>query len=187
MTARFKHSLLITLLLSISSLVYAQKYQEIEWIDLLPKEDLEALQNPPAELANIADGSAADRIAQSIGQAMQPEKDTPYYRALVSTRIRPEYNKQKIKIAAFIVPLEFDDNQIVTEFFLVPYFGACIHVPPPPPNQIILARSKKGIKLESIYNPFWLTGTMSTEIVEHEIATAAYQMDIDGVSNYDIN
>lgn len=187
MLVRFMLNLSIPILLVFSSLVYAQKYQEVEWVDLLPKEDLEALQNPPAELANIADGSAADKIAQSIGQAMQPEKDTPYYRALVSTNIRPEYNKQKIKIAAFIVPLEFDDNQIVTEFFLVPYFGACIHVPPPPPNQIILAKSKKGIKVENIYNPFWLTGTMSTEIVEHEIATAAYQMDIDSVSDYDIN
>lgn len=187
MLVRSISSLLIMLCLAFSSLVYAQKYQEIEWVDLLPKEDLEALQNPPAELANIEDGSIADQIATSIGQAMKPQQDTPYYRALVSTKIRPEYNKKKIKIAAFIVPLEFDDNQVVTEFFLVPYFGACIHIPPPPPNQIILAKSKKGIKLETIYDPFWLTGTMSTEIVEHEIATAAYQMDIDGVSEYQMD
>lgn len=186
MLVRLKQSLLIVLLVMTSALVYAQKYKEIEWVDLLPKEDLAALQKPPAELANIADGTAADKIANSIGNAMQPQKDTPYYRALVSTKIRPEYDKQKVKIAAFIVPLEFDDNQVVTEFFLVPYFGACIHVPPPPPNQIILARSKKGIKIENIYNPFWLTGTMSTKIIKHELATAAYQMQIDSVSNYDV-
>ena len=51
----------------------------------------------------------------------------------------------------------------VTEFFLVPYPGACIHVPPPPPNQIVLVRYPQGLKLTDIYTPLWVSGTLKIE------------------------
>jgi len=73
----------------------------------------------------------------------------------------------------------------VTEFFLVPFFGACIHYPPPPPNQIIHASYPEGFELTSIYDPFWLSGTLSVAIVSNEVATAAYTVTVDKLEIYE--
>lgn len=176
---------IVCLLTLLATSAQAAKYTTIEWLDLLPKADLEALSNPPEALNTIVDGSAADKISSTIAQALEPQSDSAYHRALVSTKIRNEHNKKKIRIAGFVVPLEFDDNQVITEFFLVPFFGACIHVPPPPPNQIILGKMKKGIKLTDIYFPYWVEGTLYTDkLVKNDMATAAYQLQVDSLKEY---
>lgn len=89
-----------------------------------------------------------------------------------------------IRIPGFIVPLEFSDNQVITEFFIVPFFGACIHVPPPPPNQIIHVKYPKGFKFETLYNPFWLSGVLKTTLVENAVATAAYGLEVHLIEDY---
>ena len=62
----------------------------------------------------------------------------------------------------YLLPLEFDGTA-VTEFLLVPYVGACIHTPPPPPNQIVHVHAEPGFETEELYMPVWVTGQMSTE------------------------
>lgn len=161
-------------------------YHSIEWTDLIPKEDLDAFLNPPESLDDIADGSAEDEIASQIKAAIEQAGDSRYQQALVSTQVVPEFDGQAIRLPGFIVPLEFgDEQQRVTEFFLVPYFGACIHVPPPPPNQIIYAEYGKGFKLESLYEPFWLSGVLSTTLIENDTATAAYAIKVDRLEAYE--
>ena len=49
-------------------------------------------------------------------------------------RIRIDLNEKEVRIPGFIVPVDFEQQQTITRFLLVPYFGACIHEPPPPPN-----------------------------------------------------
>lgn len=174
-------------------------YSQIQWVDLIPKADLDALLNPPQSLNNIPEGSAADTLArdplanaveQAIGDSigntvpnLSPQEQA-YYQALRSTNIRPEYNEKDIRIAGFVVPVEYDDNQTITEFFLVPWFGACIHTPPPPPNQIIYVKYPKGLKLEALYDPFWVEGKLLAEVVENELALSAYTLKAEGVKNY---
>ncbi|MAD43509.1 MAG: hypothetical protein CMI02_08275 [Oceanospirillaceae bacterium] len=164
------------------------EYRQIEFADLLPDEDYEALSNPPEELADVAEGSMQDQMASAIGQAVDQAQDTmpknDWERALQSTNVRPEFDGQKIRMAGFLVPLEFDDNQVVTEFFLVPYYGACIHLPPPPPNQIVLVKSEKGVQLDSIYDPFWVEGTLAADLKENEVAKSAYSMQLDKMTPY---
>ena len=106
----------------------------------MPKEDLDALSNPPSYIADVEDGSPEDQISDQLQNTPDAISDR-YQQALVSTNIVPEMNGQAVRIPGFIVPLEFNDDEDVTQFFLVPFFGACIHVPPPPPNQIILVNS----------------------------------------------
>ena len=67
-----------------------------------------------------------------------------------------------IRLAGYILPLEFSESG-VDEFFLVPYVGACIHVPPPPPNQIVYIRTKEKIIVEELYRPVWVTGRLNIE------------------------
>ena len=159
-------------------------YKTIEWTDLMPSDDLEALMNPPEELQDIEDGSEADQISSQIQAAIAQASDSRYQQALASTRIRPEFNNKAIRIPGFIVPLSFGENNSITEFFIVPFFGACIHVPPPPPNQIIFGKYPAGFKLDALYDPFWIEGTLSTELIENDMATAAYSIKIDQISDY---
>ena len=64
-----------------------------------------------------------------------------------------------IKIPGFAVPLEGDDGfEYVKEFLLVPTFGACIHVPPPPPNQVIHVILDKSVHFEKLLYAVWITG-----------------------------
>lgn len=166
----------------------AADYKVVEFADLLPDADYKALSNPPDAVKNVQEGSLEDQIEAGVGAAMaqakNPAPETDWDRALKSTNVRPEFNQQKIRIPGFVVPIEFDDNQIVTEFFLVPYYGACIHLPPPPPNQIILMQSKKGVYMDNIYDPFWVEGTLYTEVKTNDIATSAYRMTVDLIEPY---
>ena len=73
--------------------------------------------------------------------------------------------------------VEDDVNQRVTEFLLVPYFGARIHVPPPPSNQIVLVQSEIGIALEATYVPYWISGIMHVEQSSSELASAGYRLE----------
>jgi hypothetical protein len=160
-------------------------FQTIEWTDLIPKADLDAIMNPPAYLSEIEDGSEDDVIGSQLRAAAGASAtEDRYQQALVSTTIRPEYNGKNVRIPGFIVPLEFDDQQTVTTFFLVPFFGACIHVPPPPPNQVIYAEFEPGTELEALYYPFWISGKLSTTLVENDMATAAYSIDVTSIDPY---
>lgn len=185
----FKAQLLIviaTFFIVTSPLAFSAKdssYQTIEWTELMPAEDLEALMNPPEYLNDIADGSLEDQINSQLQDAMSAN-DSRYQQALSSAQIVAEFNNKKVKIPAFIVPLEYDDEQRVTEFFLVPYFGACIHVPPPPPNQIIYAAYDQGMTLEALYDAFWISGTLQTTLTENDTATSAYSIAIDAIEAY---
>ena len=68
-----------------------------------------------------------------------------------------------VRIPGYLLPLEFDGDQ-VTEFLLVPYVGACIHTPPPPPNQIVHVKTEEAYTLDGgLYTPVWVNGLMKTE------------------------
>jgi len=97
--------------------------------------------------------------------------------------INMNLNNKKIKIAGYIAPITFDGDN-VTEFLLVPYRGACIHVPPPPPNQIIYVKSANGLKADDIWSPKWIIGTLSASPVSTFVADVGYSMQEASVSPY---
>jgi hypothetical protein len=98
--------------------------------------------------------------------------------------VNKELQGQSVKLPGFIVPLDVGKDGTVSEFFLVPYFGACIHVPPPPPNQIVYVRIGKGIALDSIYDAYWIYGRMRIENKSTRLGAAAYAMDADKIEIY---
>lgn len=162
----------------------ADAFKTIEWIDLMPKDDLEALLNPPDYLAEIEDGSVNDKIDSELGSSIDAPEDR-YQQALVSQRIIPEYDGQAVRIPGFVVPLEFGEDQKVTQFFLVPFFGACIHLPPPPPNQIIYINHPEGVEFNSTYVPYWISGVVKTELIENDLAVSAYSLSLHHVEDYE--
>jgi len=177
--ARFNSQLLLCLLWAASSLALAQssEYRHIEWLDLMPADDLDALWNPPQWLGDIDEGSEFDDVAAiASSDRVQSEQEQRYFAALTSARVRPEFDGQKVRIPGFVVPLEFDEQRRVTELFLVPFFGACLHYPPPPPNQIIYVKHPQGLDLSNLWDPYWAEGTIQLEMVSNELGDAAYSL-----------
>ncbi len=159
-------------------------FTTVEWADLIPPEVLEILLNPPSYIAEIEDGSAEDQITSQMKNTLAEEEEDAYRWALASTDVNPSMDGQKIRIPGFVVPLEFDEEQTISQFFLVPYFGACLHMPPPPPNQIILVDAPEGVQMSALYEPFWLEGEVSTVVTENDMAKSAYAMQLHKLSPY---
>lgn len=87
-----------------------------------------------------------------------------------------ELQGRGVRIPGFIVPLE-GDQDTVSEFLLVPTLGACVHVPAPPPNQIVHVKLPKGKSFDGdIYNAVWVTGTLQISNFKSELADASYSM-----------
>ena len=99
--------------------------------------------------------------------------------------VRPELDGQTIKLPGFTVPLE-GDSQETRSFLLVPYYGACIHVPPPPANQTVyvLREPGNGTRLGE-FDVVWVTGTMSVKRTENDMAEAGYTLYATEVAPYE--
>jgi hypothetical protein len=157
------------------------KVQTLEWTDLLPPEDLAKMEALP-EVSHEGGEGPANGLKQQMDSS-DPASQA-WAEVLQSANVRGELNGKKVRIPGFIVPIEYDEAQNISAFFLVPYFGACIHVPPPPPNQIIFVTNAKGLKADMIYNPFWIEGTLTTDTMSHDLANSAYSLKADTISEY---
>ena len=149
--------------------------REIGWEELLPEGEEERLaqlyQQQMALLYSggpIAEGSAADQMIQ-IG----------------TFNTVKELNEIKVRIPGYTVPFEFGANAEITEFLLVPYYGACLHAPPPPPNQTVFAMTDEPIRLRDLAQAVWIEGTLYTQTQESELADAAYTIRVDRVETYE--
>jgi len=82
-----------------------------------------------------------------------------------------------VRIPGYMVPLE-DEAEIVNEFLLVPYVGACIHTPPPPPNQIVQVKmnSAKKVKM-SFWDPIWIEGKLVIQTVKSPYGDVGFQLE----------
>ncbi|MCB1511364.1 MAG: DUF3299 domain-containing protein [Hyphomicrobiaceae bacterium] len=83
----------------------------------------------------------------------------------------------EIRIAGYLLPLEFSEGG-VSDFLLVPYVGACIHVPPPPPNQIIFVRASKKFVVRDIFTGAWVTGKISAKALKRKLMLVDGSADI---------
>jgi len=163
----FKSALYYCTLIScllISFVSNANPPKEIFWEDLIPQGHVQI------------DTQAQANHEGSEQNWVQPELDAPVVEAL---------NGQSVSLPGFVVPLE-GDSEVITEFLLVPYFGACIHVPPPPPNQIVHVTVKGGVPIESLYDAIVVTGVISTETWSGEIAQVGYKMKAVGVAPFEL-
>ena len=86
---------------------------------------------------------------------------------------------QSVAIPGYALPLEFTENNRVTEFLLVPYVGACIHTPPPPPNQIVYVETEEGMEFDSLFEPVLVSGLMAVERSEQYLTFVDGSADID--------
>ena len=167
---------------------------EITWEDLMPEGEDELLETLYVEFyedferrmtqnsstlaeaasentdvsAMIEEGSAADTMEQ-IG----------------TFNVVKDLDGKRIRVPGYVVPFDFNASAEYKEFLLVPYFGACLHTPPPPPNQIILVNSDTAAKIDNIYEPFWLEGTLKTGEFLNDLGNSAYELNLSKIEPYE--
>ena len=158
------HSLMLLSAVLISFASIANPPKEIFWEDLIPEGHVQI------------DTQAQANHEGSEQNWVQPDLDAPVVKAL---------DGQSVSLPGFVVPLE-GDSELITEFLLVPYFGACIHVPPPPPNQLVHVTIKGGVPIDSLYDAIVVTGIIKTQTWSGEIAQVGYTMLAVGVAPFEL-
>lgn len=148
--------------------------QTLSWDDLMPPGEEEKLMKMyEAYIATlsasgpIAEGSAEDKMEQ-IG----------------TYNVVKELDGKEVRIPGFPVPLDLGAGGMTKEFLLVPYFGACIHTPPPPPNQIVYVKSDTPVVLSESLDAIWVEGKLAAQTKESDLADAAYTLTLAKLEPY---
>ena len=128
---------------------------ELQWSDLVPKS---MGQQPQSPSGIIPHGQFKSRM---------PDPST--------VKLTYEYNGKTVRIPGYTVPLSFDGTG-TREFLLVPYVGACIHVPPPPANQLVLVTADEPYHFKGLFEPVFVTGAFTTGTSTTELADVGYSI-----------
>ncbi|MDX6765974.1 MAG: DUF3299 domain-containing protein [Candidatus Methylacidiphilales bacterium] len=147
------------------------KYREITWEELLPAGWDPAAAFKGLDLGALRDGDASAADALAKVQALWQQAP-----------INSQLDRKRVRIPGFVVPLE-RRGMLIDEFLLVPYFGACIHTPPPPSNQIIHVRTSKpheGVAMD----PVWISGELVVRRADTAMGSAGYHIHAEQVEPY---
>ena len=150
----------------------AGPFREIKWEDLVPPhwdpmKDLKGL-----DLAALSD--ADPRATQLLKKMREVWDNAPS---------NPALDGQSVRLPGYVVPLE-EGKDGLREFLLVPYFGACIHSPPPPANQIVHVLPHSVPKGVRAMDPVWISGTLVREKIDTYMGAAGYRMQAQRVEPY---
>jgi hypothetical protein len=157
----------------------------------------------PGESAHKSRAQKAGRILDLDWKELLPESERAHFTATAPPPLHDyrgeggppavqaqNFNVNKslegatVRLPGFIVPLQAVKNGDVNEFLLVPYFGSCIHVPPPPPNQIVYVHTSKRSGIESIYDAYWITGKLHLQTRTTKLGATAYELSADKIEVY---
>ena len=144
---------------------YANPFQEITWDDLIP---------------------AGTPYGEIVGPGVIDEQNdywNPQYDAN-GQKLNTRLDGKSVKLPGYIIPFD-STSRGVTSFMLVPYVGACIHVPPPPPNQLVFVTTSEPWPNESLWDPVWVFGTLSATPMTTQIADVGYQITAERMEIYE--
>lgn len=152
----------------------AQEPKTLYWTDLLPEGEFEILEQLYAEQSSPTfghnpDDSPLNSNSNQVG----------------TFNVVEELNGKLVRIPGFVLPFEYSNAGKISEFLLVPYFGACIHTPPPPPNQMVYVTAESPMDLGSQWQPIWAIGVLQTQSNYNDLGNAAYTLKIQKWEVYD--
>jgi hypothetical protein len=161
-----RRTLLAALAASVAApqLARAEKYIDLAWSDLAPKGQTTA----PRALQSMIDH---DQPAPLV--SLQPE----------SLGVRTDWNGKIVRLPGFVVPIEYSGTG-VTAFILVPFAGACVHVPPPPANQLVFVTTEKPYETSGLFEPVNVIGMFGISAMSTQLADIAYALSADKIEPY---
>lgn len=137
---------------------------ELSWDDLVPADYQPENLLGDLDLSTLTD--ADPRAQEAMNKLKKLWEDAP----VVKT-----FTGQRVRLPGFAIPLE-TDTTTAKSFILVPYYGACIHVPPPPSNQIVLVNAPDGAKIKEAFETVMVEGTLKAEAARTDVAHAGYTL-----------
>lgn len=143
---------------TIPHLVWAEDYIDIDWKDLVP----EGQSVIPPMLQGLIDHDQAPLTSQ------QP----------ISSGVRTDWNGQIVRLPGFIVPIDYSGTG-VTAFILVPFVGACVHVPPPPANQLVFVTTEKPYQSSGLFEAVNVIGMFGVSSMSTQLADISYALSAD--------
>ena len=147
---------------------------ELEWDDLIPADWQPEKLMADYDADNLTDDDP--RAGELMDKLKALWAEAPVVEAL---------DGRDVRLPGFVVPLETDATEIA-EFLLVPYFGACIHVPPPPANQTVYVITADGAPYRGeLFDTVWVEGRMRVEHFSDDLGDAGYRIENARVSAYD--
>ena len=155
-------------------------YKTIEWNDLMPDD---WVQDMTKEMAKMNKMATLQDNSQEANKAMNDLRLKLDNAPIVKSQVN-----QKIRIPGYAVPLDADRSN-KREFLLVPYFGACIHTPPPPSNQIVLVRptaQSKIKKLPESMDVLWVEGELKEARVNTSQGVSGYMLEAVSIAPYEV-
>ncbi len=152
-----------------------------QWDVLMPAQDV--FQRPPPQIG-VARGNGMQGIggliddsgAGSAPGAVIDHSSPVRAKQFGSSAVVDAVDGRPVRLQGYLVPLGGDDAGRVTEGLFVAFYGACIHVPPPPPNQVIHVRLAQPIAPGALWDAYRLTGTLRVQRFDAEIASASYEV-----------
>lgn len=159
--------------------VYADIKEQLTlgWEDLVPESAV--IKNPIDELSKEDYYALTDDEYQTLMEDYQAKVE----QSMATAPIVNELNGKLVTLAGYAVPLDFE-AETVHEFLLVPYFGACIHVPPPPRNQTVYVKIENGTDLNGLWDAISVTGEMETTQISTDLAEAGYIIQANTIEPY---
>jgi uncharacterized protein len=165
--------------------------RQLDWAELVPVGERAGFKpGPPPPAHDYLDGFGHGRFGARNGDSRPGCKDRevdlngdcgPASSQTPSGNINQSLDGERVKLQGYIVPVEIGKDGSVTEFFLASYVGACIHVPPPPPNQMVYVKAGKKFAVRSLYDAYSVTGILRTHSRNNGLIAAAYSIEIQGI------
>ena len=144
----------------------AGEAMDLDWDLLVPEADEASTQAGVVVHEQLSDDAAPWQINTDV------------------TAVRHELDGKRVRIPGYMTPLTFEDAE-VGEFLLVPYVGACVHVPPPDANQIVYVKATGTVPVLEMWEPFYAVGTLRTEAQSTDLAEVGYSMDLEHMEVYE--
>lgn len=149
-------------------------FRTLEWDALVPPD-----WDPTRLMKDKSAGMPADDADPRAVQALKDMREI-----WDSAPVQSKLNGQRVRLPGYIVPLEQAKGGGLKEFLLVPYFGACIHTPPPPANQIVYVIAPQPATGFKSMDAVWVSGTLKTLRNDSGMGVSGYQMEAAGVERY---
>lgn len=150
----------------------ASSYRDLTWIQLVPPGWDPMKRFRDLNLGRMSDNSP--RMAALMADLRDELDNAP----LVDT-----LQDDAVRLPGYVVPLQTDKDG-VREFLLVPYFGACIHMPPPPANQIVLVKLAQPAKQLRAMDTVWASGVLRLDRQPSDMGVSGYRLDAARVEAY---
>ena len=113
------------------------------------------------------------------------ESTAQYGQQPASSGVRPDWNGQNVRLPGFIVPIDYSGKG-VTAFILVPYVGACVHVPPPPANQLVFVTTQTPYENAKLFEAISVMGTFGVSSISTHLAQVGYALSAETIEPYSV-